>query len=314
MKRFFSLFTICCLLVTIFACGNKEETISKEPLPKNSVSKNEKKETATKTSRDMVASKRRVIAKINEDIITLKEFKNKIEILPENSDALLGYDTNTLEGKKRFLEDLISRELLVQEAEKRGINKKKDIVAKLGNLEDLKKQILIAELVKDLKIKISISDEEISDFYNRYKENFVQSEKIRARQIIVKDGKKAKQILVQLLQGANFAMLAKEKSIGPNAGKGGDLGFFSRGEMPKPFDDVVFNLKKGDTSGIIAISDGYHIARLTERKKAKQKDIKEVTEEIKRRLSGEKEARQLQDLLEKLKEKGKIEVNEEFLK
>ncbi|OQX54136.1 MAG: hypothetical protein B5M48_01565 [Candidatus Omnitrophica bacterium 4484_213] len=291
MKRFF-LLSIICLLLAVSACA-KEESKKIEQF---------KKAGGT------------ILADINGSIITLEEFERKIKVLPKNSAALLGYDVNNLEGKKKFLDDLINRELLVQEAYKKGLDKKENIVLKLENLEDLRKQILITELVEDLKGKITVSSEEIEDFYEKYKAGFTESPKVRARQIIVKSQKEAKQILVQLLQGADFAMLAKEKSIGPNAAKGGDLGFFSRGEMPEAFDNVVFNLQKGDISGIIKLKSGYHIVQLLDKKEEKDRSLEEVREKIKEGLLREKEAKQLEGLLKDLKEKAAIRVEEELLR
>ena len=292
MKKFFLLFALCSLLFAISACAKKEEAKEAEQAEK---------------------AQGTILADINGSIITLEEFERKIKVLPKNSAALLGYDVNNLEGKKKFLDDLINRELLVQEAYKKGLDKKKNIVLKLENLEDLKKQILITELVKDLKRKTTVSSEEIEDFYEKYKTGFTEPLKVRARQIIVKSEKEAKQILVQLLQGADFVMLAKEKSIGPNAAKGGDLGFFSRGEMPEVFDNIVFNLQKGDISGIIKLKSGYHIVQLLDKREGREKSLEEVREKIREGLRREKEAKQLEGLLKDLKEKAAIEINQELL-
>lgn len=298
MKKMFFMFTVCCLLFGLSACAKKKEVSDEKSL----------------SAHFQERAEGRVLANINGSIITLEEFERKVKILPKNSAALLGYDVHTLQGKKKFLDDLVSRELLVQKAYKKGFDKKEDVILRLENLEDLKKQILITELIEEMKKGITVLSGEIEDFYNKYKAGFIEPEKIKARQIIVKNEKEAKQILMQLLQGANFAMLARERSIGPNASKGGDLGFFSRGEMPKEFDDTVFNLQKGDISGIIKLSDGYHIVRLIDRKQAEQKPLKEVRDEIKQGLQKEKEAKQLESLLKELKESAEIKINEKILR
>ena len=295
-KKICFLFSVFCFLLIISACERKKETFVKTLSP------------AIKKAEGTI------LADINGSIITLEEFKRKVKILPENSATLLGYDVGNLEGKRKFLDDLISRELLVQEAHRRGISKKEDVILRLDNLEDLKKQILITELIENLKRKVTVSPEETENFYEKYKTGFVEPQKIRARQIIVKSEKEAKQILVQLLQGANFAMLAKEKSIGPNASKGGDLGSFSRGEMPEVFDDVVFNLQKGDISGIIKLEGEFHIVQLVDKKEGSRKSLEEVRENIKAGLLREKEAKQLEGLLKSLKEKAEIRVEEELLR
>ncbi|RKY39305.1 MAG: hypothetical protein DRP75_02525 [Candidatus Omnitrophota bacterium] len=255
----------------------------------------------------------KILAQVNAGIITLEEFKRKIKILPENATAILGYDVDTLEGEKRFLDDLISRELLVQEAYRRGLDKQEDVQMRLDNLEDLRKQILVNKLIEDLREEISVSEQEIKEYYDTHKKAFTEPEKIRAREIVLRSEKEAKQVLIQLLQGANFQMLAKEKSIAPNASRGGDMGFFARGRMPKAFDEVVFNLKKGQMSGIIALKDGYHIVKVIDKVPSKQKPLEKVKEEIRERLEREKEAKKLQSLLASLREKADIKINEELL-
>ena len=88
--------------------------------------------------------------------------------------------------------------------------------------------------------------------------------KIRASHILVKDENTAKKLKSEIDKGADFAKLAKKHSLCPSGKNGGDLGFFSKGEMVKEFDEVAFSLKIGQISQPIKTEFGYHIILITE--------------------------------------------------
>ena len=130
--------------------------------------------------------------------------------------------------------------------------------------------------------KLNPSDKEIADFYkSNLKMLFTYPERVRARHILVSAAPdapaktreearaKAEQILRQLQGGADFARLAAKNSDDPGTrDRGGDLGFFERGQMIKPFEDTAFSLKPGQLSGVVATRFGYHILRVDEVKPA----------------------------------------------
>jgi peptidyl-prolyl cis-trans isomerase D len=130
--------------------------------------------------------------------------------------------------------------------------------------------------------KVNPTDKEIADFYNsNLKTLFTYPERVRARHILIAVGPdaaektraaaraKAGQILDQLKKGADFTKLAEEDSDDPGTrDRGGDLGFFERGQMIKPFEDAAFSLKPGQLSGIVATRFGYHIIKVEDVKPA----------------------------------------------
>lgn len=89
---------------------------------------------------------------------------------------------------------------------------------------------------------------------------------IRASHILVKSEEKAKEILEELNNGADFAELARKQSICPSSKKGGDLGYFTRGKMVKPFENAAFSLKKGEIGGPVKTEFGYHIIKVTDQR------------------------------------------------
>ena len=88
--------------------------------------------------------------------------------------------------------------------------------------------------------------------------------KIRASHILVKTEEEAKKLLEEIKNGADFAKLASEHSMCPSVRDGGDLRFFGRGMMVKPFEDAAFALKKGEVSEPVETQFGWHLIKLTD--------------------------------------------------
>ena len=108
-------------------------------------------------------------------------------------------------------------------------------------------------------------------------------------------------------KGENFANLAMEYSDCPSKAKGGDLGFFSREQMVQPFSEAAFALQPGQVSDVVTTRFGYHLIRLTERKKAQTMAFNDVKEEISNRLRQEQEEKRIADYLEKIKKTADIQ-------
>lgn len=153
---------------------------------------------------------------------------------------------------------------------------------------------------EDHRPKVQISDEQLQDYYDDNQSRYVQEEQVRARHILVKVPKDASKkveqeakkkiegLLARVKAGEDFAKLAKENSDCPSASKGGDLGFFGRGQMAKPFEEVAFSLPVGEVSDIVKTEFGYHIIKVEERKEPATKEFSEVADEIRTKLTNEK--------------------------
>ncbi len=143
-------------------------------------------------------------------------------------------------------------------------------------------------------LEVKVSDDEIKAWYDGHKDRYQQPEERRASHVLIAtEGKdkaqaraKAEQVLKDVQKTpAAFAEIAKKNSDDPgSAGQGGDLGFFGRGMMVKPFEDAVFALKEGETSGIVESDFGFHIIRLTAIRAAREKPLAEVRGEIEKEL------------------------------
>jgi len=156
---------------------------------------------------------------------------------------------------------------------------------------EIRLKYLFFNVQDDLK-KVNPTDDEIKGRYESEKAKYQIPEERHARHILFRvdktDGqqireekkKKADKVLKLVKGGKDFAAAAKEYSEGPTGPNGGDLGFFSRGSMVKPFDDAVFRLQPGEISGVIQSQFGFHIIKLEEVRPARTRSYDEVKGEI----------------------------------
>jgi len=255
-------------------------------------------------------------------------------------------DDQMAELKKDILEGLIEREVLYQESQKAGIKiadqkvndqlaaiKKrfpneeefKKALASMGLTEEevraqIQRGLAIRELI-DQKVanKIAITDEETNTYYTGNPQLFNQPEKVKASHILIKveptadDAKKAEaskkieEIQQKLKEGGDFAELAKEYSEGPSSAKGGDLGYFQRGQMVKPFEDTAFSMKANEVSGRVETRFGYHLIKVYNKKPEQTLAYADVKDKIAQRLKQEKVEKDATQYVENLKKDAKVE-------
>ncbi len=134
-------------------------------------------------------------------------------------------------------------------------------------------------------------------------------QEVRARHILVETEDEAKAILERLKKGEDFATLAKEKSKDSNA-EGGDLGFFTRGQMLKPFEDAAFALDVGKISDPVQTQFGWHVIKVEEKRDQALPDFDQVKEAIIAQLVQQK----AQQVVTELRDAAKIEIVDPELK
>ena len=144
----------------------------------------------------------------------------------------------------------------------------------------------------DFVDKATISEREISDFYELNQERFKDPKQVKARHILFKvppDAPESEEanakdralaILKRVREGEDFAILAKEYSQDPTASKGGGLGYFERGQLAKPLEELAFTLKTGEIGGPVRTPSGWHIVKVEEIKDASIKTLPEVRDQI----------------------------------
>ncbi|MFO7984581.1 MAG: peptidylprolyl isomerase [Desulfatiglandaceae bacterium] len=259
-------------------------------------------------------------------------------------------DAQRSQLKKQTLEKLIGSELLYQASVKEGIKiDEKSVKTKFEEWKkrfpddaqyeqmltalnvteaevknEIRKGIAIQELIDQKFMEdIAVPEKEIKAYYDSHPEFFEQPQQVKARHILVKlepeateaekEGalKKINEIQKKQEAGEDFAQLAKEYSEDPSADKGGDLGYFGRQQMVKPFSDAAFDLESGQVSDVVKTRFGYHLIKVEDKKAASTAPYESVKEKIGQYLKQTKLQEEITQYVDKLKKKGTVEV---FLK
>jgi len=245
-----------------------------------------------------------ILSSFDGQTITLGEFNQLWDQIPENSKLQL--------TKRNVLDQIISEKLLIQEAKNRGLEQDKDVLEQIKNTTE---QILVQSLIeKEIIGKVKVDDQEALTYYEENKDNFITKEQVYLYNILVETEEVAQDILEKLKAGGDFIELAKEKSTGPSAAQGGDLGYVSKGDLIPEIENVVFALEIGNISDIIKSQYGFHILKVTDKKPEVLKTFEEVKEEILPTLLSTKQKEAFDNLIEELKSQVTIEINEEALK
>jgi len=282
------------------------------------------------------------IAEVNESGITSDQLQKTF------LNAISRYDDKTLSSldqaaiisfKKNILNQLIDYELFYQQAQKEKVKISNDEISleidkikdnfsspeeftevlKANNItltqlkDNIKRQLMINKILEKTKNQVTITDEELLKYYNENKESLFEPEKVHARHILVETEEEANNLLLQLKEGlTDFAELAKEKSIGPSAPSGGDLGFFARGQMVKEFEDAAFSLEPGEINDVVQTQFGYHIIKCEEKKEEYSPTFEEAKERINDTLKYQRENEAISTLTSKLREEAIIVFNYDF--
>jgi peptidyl-prolyl cis-trans isomerase C len=195
-------------------------------------------------------------------------------------------------------EELINREILMQEADKRGLGNTADIKAQL---EMARQSIVIRALVTDFLKKNPVKDAEIQAEYDRFKAQAGDKE-YHARHILVEKEDDAKAIIAKLKGGAKFEDLAKQSKDTGSAANGGDLDWAAPSSFVKPFSDAMTGLQKGQiTETPVKTQFGYHVIKLEDVRAAKVPTLEEVKPQIAESLQQKKLAAFQQELRSKAK-------------
>ena len=207
---------------------------------------------------------------------------------------------DTPELRNAVREELIARELFVQEAERKGLARNADVQRQM---DAARQQILIQALVRDYLKANPITDQDIKAEYDKIAAQMGGKE-YRARHILVEKEDTAKQIIDQLKKGAKFEDLAKQSKDTGSAANGGDLDWNPASTFVKPFADALTKLKKGELTEVPVQSQfGWHVIRLDDVRDAKGPPMDQVRPQIQQEL----ERKRVQALQKELREKAKIQ-------
>ena len=207
---------------------------------------------------------------------------------------------DTPELRAAVREELIARELFVQEAEKKGLTRNADVQRQL---DAARQEILIRALIRDYAKTHPITDAEVKAEYDKLKAQGGDKE-YKARHILVEKEDEAKNIIEQLKKGAKFEDLAKQSKDTGSAANGGDLDWNVPGTFVKPFADALASLDKGKlTDKPVQTQFGWHVIRLDDVREVKAPPLEQVKPQIQQEL----ERRKVQTLQQELRSKAKIQ-------
>ncbi|MBI5101193.1 MAG: peptidylprolyl isomerase [Nitrospirae bacterium] len=249
-----------------------------------------------------------MLAKVGGAVITDADLERELKSLPDYAQQIFEDE----KGKEKFLDELVKKEMLYQEALKKGIDKNPDFAKKV---EDFKKLTLVSELLeKEIMSKAKVSDQEAREYYDKHKEDFATATQIRASHILVKTAEEASKIEARLKKGEKFEELAKKESIDKASGKnGGDLGFFSKGQMVPEFEKAAAGLKKNDISGPVKTNFGFHIIKVTDKKAGPVIEFERIKDLISQRLAGERQKETFDKYVDGLRSSYPVEIKKEAL-
>ena len=262
------------------------------------------------------------VAAVNGQAISRADLDHKLESSP---------------AAKQVLGQLVQQQLLDQYARDKKIDvtqaeidKKRDEtkarmqpgqyeqVVKSQGLSDadlnqiFKQQVVIEKAVAP---QIHVTDSDIKAYFDKNRALFDKPAQVRARHILLADQAKAKEVLAKLKAGGSWDALAKQYSTDPaSKDKGGELGFFGRGQMVGPFQDAAFAAKVGQTVGPVKSPFGYHIIQVEEKKPGQPASLASAHDTIKTQLTGQQQGTVVPAFMQQLRSSAKIDIYDDRFK
>ena len=207
--------------------------------------------------------------------------------------------------RKVLLQYVIENELMAGAGEKDKLNE----APSFSDRVKYHQRRALRDAFFDSSIRNAVPEADAKKVYDEKIKEIKPEQEIRARHILVESEAEAKEIAERLKKGEDFAALAKEKSKDSNA-EGGDLGFFTRGQMLKPFEDAAFALDIGQISEPVQTQFGWHIIKVEEKRDQKLPEFDQVKEAIIAQLVQQK----AQEIVTGLRDAAKIEIIDPELK
>ncbi|MCX5692188.1 MAG: peptidylprolyl isomerase [Candidatus Omnitrophica bacterium] len=287
------------------------------------------------------------VAVVNDEVITQQDVDQLLAVLyAQYSQEYKGDELlqKMEQIKKDILNQIIEDKLVLSRAKELGIkvaeseiNERLDYIKNgfsseddfyktletqgvtIANLKDrYRDQIMMKKLVDyEVKSKISVLPSETNDYYEKHKDQFRENDKYRVKNILIKAKDEVsfelarvemENIYNKLKEGENFDDLAKQYSQGPNAEKGGAMGYIEQGQMLEVLDKAIFKLKPGEFSEPVKSEIGYHVFKTEDIKYGKQASLEDVQKNLQMIIFQDKFKAQVNEWLSNLKKKAYISI------
>lgn len=278
-----------------------------------------------------------VVARVDGAPVTASRLQDSLRLLKLGFSNTSGLSPSS-DAKMDLLSQLVEEEMYMREAARLGVaasgaevearykKTEADYPGDFGGAleqaglkegsfkEILRRKVTVEKLLaREVYSKIKVERAAEEDYFRKNRGSFSRPAMVRARQIVVDNPAEAEKILKELKKGADFAALARKESLSPDSAKGGDLGWFSRGQMPPQF-DAVFRLKAGRISGVVKSPYGYHIFKVEEASRPARPTFREAEPEVRRLLAAKLGEDEFGKWYAGLKARTKVEINFELLK
>ena len=299
-----------------------------------------------------------IIARVNNEIITRSEYNKARQTAEEEakSECQNRCTPEQLQiaiedGQKNTLRTLVDQSLLVQRAKDMGVSVEPELIKKLDairtenklasmeelekavsgqgmNWEDFKNNIrstLLTQRVISSEVgsHITISDEEVTKYYEAHKTEFVRPEQVALREIVVStEGKKpedlpdlkkkAETALKRVQDGEDFGEIAKRLSDGSTKSQGGFLGIYKRGELSKELEDKVFKMKRKELTEVMETKQGFLVLEVLEHYDEGEQSLAKVKNEIMDKLYGGRMEPAMREYLKTLREQSYVVIKPGF--
>lgn len=254
-------------------------------------------QTADPENKGEIIMAQNVLAVVAGHEITEEELQAFIGHLPKEQQA---YAANP-QFKEHCKEQLITFHALAKCGEDEKLEETEEF--KKG-MESARQDILVQMVLKETIESVNVSDDEVKDYFEQNKAQFVKGATVSAKHILTDSEEKCAAILETIVNGEKtFEEAARESSICPSGAQGGDLGEFGKGQMVKEFEDAAFNAEPGHVVGPVKTQFGYHLIKVEKKNEAKEAEFDEVKDPIRTELLKRKQDQAYLAKVKELKEK-----------
>lgn len=257
-----------------------------------------------------------ILAKVGDVSLTQEKFSLMVQAMPPQYQAMV---ENMPKVKDDLVRSWTETTLLSQEALNAGIDKDPLIALRL---EEMTIRILVEKLISErIDTTTPIPADEVRQYYDTHPDEFIQGEQVKAQHILIRIDKnsspeaqaKAQALIVtiqkRLEAGESFMKLAEEFSEDPGSkDKGGDLGYFGKGQMIAEFEEAAFNAQIGQICEPVKTPYGFHLIKVNDKKEAVTIPFDHISQKLEEKLRTERNHKALQDLLAVLKEKYPVTI------
>ena len=209
-----------------------------------------------------------VVVRVGDRMVSLADFKRYLDRNTGTDLAQIGP-----EAASALLDQYVEEIILSEYAATHGVEIPAEKIAAAvrsdpgSTVMEKRDQMRREKLMADVSTEVGTpADDEVRGYYDTHPAEFRSGEEVHVRQILVHDEEQANDLVDKLRHGASFEELSSQFSLAPNAKKGGDIGYVSRGELPKMFEDEIFSLKPGTVSDPIRTESSFHIFRVDDRR------------------------------------------------